>query len=188
MSAATKTAKTAKPVQTVQTPLIFKGVAHGPGSMVRKHPADLSGGELAALEGSALNGLPIHVEHDTSMPAVGNVLASYEGPRGELRVIGQVNDQATAKAVLDGSMRGLSLGTDCVQTMDGNVLGRSQRELSLCEEGRRTGTWITDINNQTVHTVACFSKNSNGVCPLPAIETFAKIITRLATTIDRRQE
>ena len=59
-------------------------------------------------------------------------------------------------------MRGLSLGTDCVQTMDGDVLNRSQKELSICKEGRRTGTWITDIENKTVHTVACFSKNSPG--------------------------
>lgn len=143
-------------------PLVFKGVAHGPGSMSRKHPADLSAGELVALEGSALNGIPIHVEHDTSQVPVGNVLASYEGSRGELRVIGQVTDENVAKQVLNGTMRGLSLGTDCVQTMDGNVLSRSQRELSICEEGRRTGTWITDINNQTVHTVACFSKNATG--------------------------
>ena len=153
-------------------PLVFKGVAHGPGSMNRKHPADLSSGELVALEGSALNGIPIHVEHDTSAAPVGSVLASYEGPRGELRVIGQVNDPNVAKQVLNGSMRGLSLGTDCVQDMSGQVLSRSQKELSICEEGRRTGTWITDINGQTVHTVACFSKNSPGVlfvCHLFAI-------------------
>ena len=146
-------------------PLIFKGVAHGPGTMNRKHPADLSSGELVALEGSALNGIPIHVEHDTSQSPVGNVLASYEGSRGELRVMGQITDPTVAKQVIDGSMRGLSLGTDVVQTVDGQVLSRSQRELSLCEEGRRTGTWITDIGNSTVHTVACFSKNASGARP-----------------------
>lgn len=143
-------------------PLNFKGVAHGPGSMNRKHPADLSSGELVALEGSALNGVPIHVEHDTTQAPVGHVLASYEGARGELRVIGQVTDAEVKKQVIDGTMRGLSLGTDCVQTMDGNVLNRSQQELSICKEGRRTGTWITDIENKTVHTVACFSKNATG--------------------------
>ena len=143
-------------------PLNFRGIAHGPGSLDRKHPADLSTGELVALEGSALNGIPIHIEHDTTKSPVGHVLASYEGARGELRVIGQVTDSNVKKQVLDGSMRGLSLGTDCVQTMDGDVLNRSQKELSICKEGRRTGTWITDIENKTVHTVACFSKNSTG--------------------------
>tara|TARA_B110000858_G_scaffold89560_1_gene103514 strand:- start:348 stop:905 length:558 start_codon:yes stop_codon:yes gene_type:complete len=150
-------------------PLVFKGIAHGPGSLNRKHPADLSSGELVALEGSALNGIPIHVEHDTSATPVGNVLASYEGAMGELRVIGQVNDPNVAKQVLDGSMRGLSLGTDCVQDLSGHVLSRSQKELSICGEGRRTGTWITDINNQTVHTVACFSKNSPGMLSVSAL-------------------
>jgi hypothetical protein len=102
-------------------------------------------------------GIPIHVEHDTSLPSVGNVLASYEGTRGELRVIGQINDADTARQVREGSMRGLSLGTDCVQSMDGRVLSRSQKELSVCGEGRRNGTWITHIDDKLVHTVAAFS-------------------------------
>jgi hypothetical protein len=71
--------------------------------------------------------------------------------------MGRVTDAATAERVKSGDLRGLSLGTDCVQAMDGTVLSRAQRELSLCEEGRRSGTWITELNGQKVHEVACFS-------------------------------
>ena len=139
-------------------PLVFKGIAHPPAKGTREHPADLSAGELDATARGKLNGLPVHVEHDTAAPSVGNVLTSYEGTRGELRVVGQITDPAIAAQVRSGELRGLSLGTDCIQSMDGNVLARSQKELSVCEEGRRSGTWITHLDNQLVHTVAAFSK------------------------------
>lgn len=138
------------------TPLTFTGVAHPPPRAVRAHPSDLSTGELV---GTRIAGLPIHIEHDTSRPSVGHVLTSYEGARGEMKVIGQVTDTSTAARVVSGELRGLSLGTDCVQSMDGNVLSRHQKELSLCEEGRRSGTWITDIAGKRVHEIAAFSKN-----------------------------
>ena len=136
------------------TPLVFKGIAHPPAKQRRDHPSDLSAGELAVTN---TNGLPLHVEHDTTGPSIGNVLASWEGTRGELRVMAQVTDPSTARRVESGELRGLSLGTDCVQSMDGQVLSRSQRELSLCEEGRRSGTWVTHIGDQQVHSVAAFS-------------------------------
>lgn len=136
------------------TPLIFRGNAHPPAKGVRDHPSDLSAGELAITN---TNGLPLHVEHDTTKPSVGHVLASYEGTRGELRVIGHVTDSAVAAKIKSGDLRGLSLGTDCVQDMSGHVLSRHQKELSLCEEGRRSGTWVTEINNRMVHSVAAFS-------------------------------
>jgi len=146
------------------TPLIFKGVCHPPAKGTREHPSDLSVGELDASGRGKLNGLPVHVEHDTAAPSVGNVLTSFEGSRGELRVIGQITDASTAEQVRNGRLRGLSLGTDCIQSMDGNVLTRSQKELSVCEEGRRNGTWITHLDNKLVHTVAAFSKSvSDGV-------------------------
>jgi hypothetical protein len=88
---------------------------------------------------------------------VGHVLASYEGTRGELRVIGQVTDPVVAEQVKSGELRGLSLGTDCVSDLSGNVLSRYQKELSLCEEGRRSGTWVTHIGDRMVHQVAAFS-------------------------------
>ena len=139
-------------------PLVFKGIAHPPAKNNRDHPSDLSVGELSATSRGKLNGLPMHVEHDTSLPSVGNVLTSYEGTRGELRVIGQITDADTAAKVRSGELRGLSLGTDCIQSLSGDVLTRSQRELSVCEEGRRNGTWVTHLDGQLVHTVAAFSK------------------------------
>jgi hypothetical protein len=144
-------------------PLTFRGIAHPPAKSQRDHPSDLSAGELAVTNA---NGLPIHVEHDTSTPSVGHVLASYEGTRGELRVIAQVNDQATARRVESGELRGLSLGTDCVADMSGNVLSRHQKELSLCEEGRRSGTWVTHIGDRQVHSVAAFSARGEECSPL----------------------
>lgn len=136
------------------TPLTFRGIAHPPAKAVRDHPSDLSAGELAVTNAA---GIPLHVEHETDKPPVGHVLASYEGSRGELRVIGQVTDAEIAKQVKSGDLRGLSLGTDCVASLDGQVLSRHQKELSLCEEGRRNGTWVTHIGDRMVHQVAAFS-------------------------------
>ena len=77
-------------------------------------------------------------------------------------MMGEITDPTIAQQVKDGTLRGLSLGTDCIQDMEGSVLSRSQKELSVCEEGRRTGTWITDINNNQVHEVAAFSNKIYG--------------------------
>jgi len=71
--------------------------------------------------------------------------------------MGQISDADTARRVSSGELRGLSLGTDCVQDIEGNTLSRKQKELSICEEGRRTGTWITHLGDKQVHEVACFS-------------------------------
>lgn len=136
-------------------PLTFTGTAHPPAKAVRDHPSDLSAGELLATQA---NGLPVHVEHDTSLPSVGHVLTSFEGTRGEMRVIGQVTDPEVARKVQSGKLRGLSLGTDCVADTSGGILSRYQKELSLCEEGRRAGTWITHIDGKQVHQVHAFSK------------------------------
>ena len=144
----------------MSAPLTFRGIAHPPAKATRDHPSDLSAGELLATN---THGLPVFVEHETNRPSVGHVLASYSGPRGELRVLGQITDPGVAQQVIAGDLRGLSLGTDCVGDLAGNVLTRHQKELSLCEEGRRNGTWITDINDKVVHSVAAFSKK--GECP-----------------------
>ena len=79
----------------MSAPLTFRGVAHPPAKSQRDHPSDLSAGELAVAN---TNGLPLHIEHDTTGPSIGNVLASWEGTRGELRVMAQVTDPATAVA------------------------------------------------------------------------------------------
>jgi hypothetical protein len=59
-----------------------------------------------------------------------------------------------------GKMRGLSLGTDLVSDTNGDVLYRGQAELSVCEEGRRQGTWIDTINGTRVHQRANASMQS----------------------------
>ena len=141
--------------------LVFSGVAHPPAKTPRDHPSDLSAGEMLTTQ---LGGLPIHMEHETASRPVGNCLASWPGQRGELRVMGQITDSNIAQQVKDGSLRGLSLGTDCIQSMSGETLSRAQRELSVCEEGRRNGTWITHIDNHPVHQVAAFSNKRNGAC------------------------
>jgi len=147
--------------------LTFRGVAHGPGRASRNHHADLSAGELVGVGQGGLNGLPMYVDHDTDAESVGNVLTSYVGPRGELRVMGQISDPDIASRVRSGELRGLSLGTDCVQDVDGSTLSRQQKELSICEEGRRTGTWITHLGSQQVHEVANFSaKRASGEAKL----------------------
>lgn len=161
-------------------PLIFRGIAHPPAKSQRDHPSDLSAGELMATQAG---GVPIHVEHQTDIPSVGNVLASFEGTRGELRVIGQIDDADTARKVREGSMRGLSLGTDCIQSMDGRVLSRFQKELSVCEEGRRNGTWITHVDDKLVHTVAAFS--AKGVCH-SSLVSFSHIYEPTASTYDNQ--
>ena len=166
-------------------PLIFKGIAHPPAKGKRDHPSDLNVGELNATAGGKLNGLPVHVEHDTAAPSVGSVLTSFEGSRGELRVIGQINDPAIAAQMRSGDLRGLSLGTDCIQSMDGDVLTRSQKELSVCDEGRRNGTWITHLDNQLVHTVAAFSKSAFGK-PASATANHNPLrVNKLLRTADR---
>ena len=65
--------------------------------------------------------------------------------------------------VRDGTLRGLSLGTDMVLNETGDVLYRAQGELSICEEGRRPGTWIDTVNGKTVHRVACVSAQRAGL-------------------------
>ena len=77
---------------------------------------------------------------------------------GSLRIAASVDDPNAIQQVRDGTLRGLSLGTDMVMSEGGDVVYRNQAELSLCEEGRRPGTWVDTINGRTVHAVACFSK------------------------------
>jgi hypothetical protein len=144
--------------------LPIRGVAHPPPNRNgRGNSADLSRAEIQSTD---LAGKPLLNEHDSN-ERVGTVLASWEGPRGELRVAANVEDPQAQQQVRDGSLRGLSLGTDMIMNMNGEVAYRGQAELSVCAEGRRPGTWIDNVNGQVVHAVETFSSRSASKLLLP---------------------
>ena len=125
-----------------------------PRSGERACPADLSRAEIQATN---IAGRPLLNEHDHSA-RVGECLASWQGTDGSLRVAARVTDPAAMRQVRDGSLRGLSLGTNMIMDEGGQVLYRDQGELSVCKEGRRPGTWIDTLNGKAVMQVACASK------------------------------
>ena len=134
----------------------IRGTAHPPPPHVggRGNPADLSRAEIASTN---ISGRPLLNEHDHGA-RVGTCLASWQGTDGSLRIAANVEDPAAIAQVRAGQLRGLSLGTDMVMDETGSVLYRSQAELSICEEGKRDGTWVDTIDGRTVHAVACASK------------------------------
>ena len=136
----------------------IRGTAHPPAGLQRQNLADLSAAEIRT---QSLHDLPVHVEHDTSQKPVGRVQASWHGDDGELRIATRVDDPAAERDIRNGKMRGLSLGTEVVQNMDGRVLRRAQSELSVCEEPRRTGCYVDTVNGKTVHRRARFSAGKN---------------------------
>lgn len=152
-------------------PLRFRGVAHPPAGAKRNSHGDLSRAEIHALSKGQLGKsvMPVCVEHDRSY-AVGTVHASYRGPNGELCVAGVVRDADAAAAVRRGDLRGLSLGTGVTTTYDdsgGSTHLRTQEEISLCSEPRRSGCYIHSLDGETVRTVVCASKGGAHHAPLP---------------------
>ena len=147
------------------TPLAIRGVAHPPPRRDggRNNPADLSRAEIQSTD---LAGKPLLNEHDADA-RVGTVLASWEGPRGELRIAANVEDAQAQQQVRDGTLRGLSLGTDMILDETGDVLFRGQAELSLCAEGKRPNTWVDTINGKTVHRQHRASRGLSGAAAAP---------------------
>ena len=152
--------------------LQFRGVAHPPPARggKRANIADLSAAEIHELErlenrnlGSGA-GTDVLVEHDHAA-RVGRVTSSWEGLRGELRVSGTVTDPAAIAEIKRGNLRGLSLGTGVLQSVDGRALKRDQDEISLCADPRRKGCWIDHIDNVCVRAVACASKRGGARRP-----------------------
>lgn len=127
--------------------MVVRGVAHPAPGPTREDPSDLTAAEIATTH---LGGRPLYWEHDTAKGPMGTVLASWEGPAGELRVAASVTNPDIQKMVNAGTARGLSLGTDLVCNSEGTVLSKTQQELSVCEQGRRPNTWIDHINNKRV--------------------------------------
>ena len=143
-------------------PLSFKGVAHGPGVAHGRssNKADLTSAEISTTNlGSAET--PLLVEHDYDQRC-GEVMASWRGPNGELRVQGLVRDDAIAESVRRGELRGLSLGSSVLMAPNGDRLYCAQDELSICEEPKRAGCYIDEINGQRVKSNHTFSKTNTG--------------------------
>ena len=90
------------------------------------------------------------------------MLASWRGRDGSLRIAANVDDPGAIEQVKKGEMRGLSLGTSMILAEDGTVAFRGQDELSICEEGKRPGTWIDTMDGRPVRAVECFSKSADG--------------------------
>lgn len=141
-------------------PLQIRGVAHPPPPRRGGRPnrADLTSAEISATN---LAGTPLLCEHDHG-DRVGTVLASWKGPDGSLRIAANVEDAEAIAQVRRGGMRGLSLGTAMTLGPDGSVAYRGQDELSICEEGKRPGTWIDTMNGVPCRAVECFSKSAAG--------------------------
>jgi hypothetical protein len=136
--------------------LSFRGVAHPPPGHSDYDIANLSAVEIAITDMGRNGGTPLLYEHNAGH-RIGQVQASWEGANGELRVAGVINDAAMERSVLNGKNRGLSLGTDVVQGLDGKALFKSQQELSVCEEPRRPHCYIDVIDGKSVRSNRRFS-------------------------------
>jgi len=147
-------------------PLQIRGVAHPAPARdgSRQNRADLS---RAEIQGTNLAGKPLLNEHDEHQ-RVGTVLASWEGSDGALRIAANVENAEAQAQVRNGSLRGLSLGTDMILDMDGAVAYRGQAELSVCAEGKRPGTWVDNVGGQVVHAIETFSQRSESKRTCPA--------------------
>ena len=145
----------------------IRGIAHPPPPRNggRSNRADLSRAEIASTN---IAGRPLLNEHDSN-ERVGTCLASWQGSDGSLRIAANVEEPSAIRQVRDGTLRGLSLGTDMVLNEGGDVLYRNQAELSVCAEGRRSGTWIDTIDGHTVRQVECFSKQRDSARPPSAL-------------------
>ena len=141
-------------VQATQ-PLRFRGTAHPAADAKRANQADLSNGEISAMDlgargrdGSGTT--PVLVEHRGE--PVGRILSSYPGRDGALKVAGTIHDADVIARVQSGEMRGLSLRTQ-VMAADSNPnrpLIRTIEEVSVCGQPRRPGCWVESLNDRAV--------------------------------------
>ena len=105
----------------------FRGIAHPPPRRdgKRNNVADLNAAEISTANMGRRGGTQMLVEHDHSGGQVGRVLASWDGPAGELRVQGVIENSKAEKAMRSGEMIELSLGTSVHSEADGRVLIRT---------------------------------------------------------------
>ena len=140
--------------------LHFRGCAHPPPGHSDYDIANLSAAEISTTDLGRNGGTPLLLEHDSGK-VVGRCDASWEGPKGELRVAGIITDARTESDVRSGRHRGLSLGTDVIQDEFGTPLYKGQAELSVCHEPRRRGSYIDTVDGQAVHTKRHFSQSAS---------------------------
>jgi hypothetical protein len=144
----------------------FKGIAHPPPRRdgKRNNIADLNRAEISTANMGRRGGTQMLVEHDHSGGQVGRVFASWEGPGGELRVQGVIEQPEAERAVRSGQMRELSLGTSVHSEDGGRVLMRTHDELSLCERAARPGCIITDLDGRQVGSSHHFARKKGKCC------------------------
>ena len=142
--------------------LQFRGTAHPPPGRSDPDVANLSAAELSLTDLGQRGGLPLLYEHNSN-DRIGRCQASWEGPNGELRVVGVIDDARVEKTVRSGRTQGLSLGTDVVQDQGGRALFKDQQELSVCTQPRRPGCYIDTIDGKVVRHSRRFSQ-TQGAC------------------------
>lgn len=136
--------------------LDFRGTAHPPPGVSDPDIANLSSAELSLTDLGKGGGTVLLYEHN-ARDKIGRCNASWEGPNGELRVSGTINDPRIERAVRNGKHQGLSLGTDVVQDSKGNALYKAQQELSVCNEPKRPGCYIDVVDGKSVRKSRRFS-------------------------------
>lgn len=110
--------------------------------------ADLGVAEICTTKINTGEGaLPLLVEHDESYEA-GKVLASWEGPSGDLRVAGIVTNSSVADKIRKGYLRGLSLGTSVWHDTHGQAVAKWQQELSVCSMPARKNCFMYEIDGR----------------------------------------
>ena len=152
--------------------LTFVGTAHPRAPPKRAHVADFNNAEIATTDlgrkrgsSSEFTGTPILVEHED--PKVGRIMTSWQGPGGSFRVLGRVYDKAAEDAIRSGRMRGLSLGTQVIQSQQAAAecstdgLHRAVHEVSICEVPRRHGCYVHEVDGQEVDTLHCASNKGS---------------------------
>ena len=133
----------------------FRGTAHpAPHSMTLRTDADMTPLEIASAR---MRGTPICVEHDTSR-RVGTIDCCWEGPAGELRVAGKIEDALVAQRVDAGHLRGLSLATEVLHSRAGDLLRRNNVEVSLCATPARDGCFVDVLGGVPVRQVLAFAR------------------------------
>lgn len=139
--------------------LSFRGTAHPPPRRDgrRDNIADLSSAEIGCTQLGKNGGTDLLVEHEHGAK-VGVVDCSWEGTDGRMRVSGRISDPNAINLVRTGKMRGLSLGTSVMKSMDDKRLYPQHDELSICEQPRRAGCYIDELNGKSVVRHQRFSK------------------------------